>query len=149
MTPPTEREPSRDELLAMAYADGELDSEARAEIEQRMATEPALAREVAQLQGLEVLARRMAPAEPKDHEWERLRSELLHSTGTTLAWILTVVGALGLALLGLVGLLSSDLAPILKLCLGVLVGGLALLLALTLRARLRTLPYDPYTKVER
>jgi len=149
MTPHASREPSRDELLAMAYVDGELAPEARAEVEARMATESALAGEVAQLQKLAVLARQVAPREPKDYEWDRLNKELVHSTGLSLGWILTIVGVFGLALVGIVGVLRAEIHPIVKLCSCVALGGLLLLFLFTLRGRLRTLPYDPYTEVER
>ena len=149
MTPTEAREPSRDELLAMAYVDGELAAADNDTFEKRLATEPALAREVAELQKLGVLARQFAPPEPKDHEWQRLENEVLHSTGWTLGWILTAIGVSGLGVCGAVGILVSDMNPMVKFFLTVTSLGLVSLFLLVLRARLRTLPLDPYTEVKR
>ncbi len=149
MTPTDPRDPSRDELMAMAYVDGELAAVDLKTFERRMATEPALAREVAELQKLGILARQVAPPEPKDYEWLRLESEILHSTGWTLGWILTVLGILGLGVSAAIGILLTELQPMIKFCLTVTCMGLSSLFLLVLRARLRTLPLDPYTEVKR
>ena len=93
----SEREPSADELLAMAYADGELLGTERAHFEQRLAAEPALAREVAQLKRLEVLARHAAPPEPMDHEWERLARSGGQRGLWSAGWLFFGAGVLGLA----------------------------------------------------
>ena len=66
------REPSRDELLAMAYVDGELAPDAAAEFEGRLADEAHLGLHVAEFKKLELMARQLAPPEPADHEWLRL-----------------------------------------------------------------------------
>ncbi len=147
--PPARREPSEDELLAMAYADGELSSAARLAFETRLAREPDLGHAVAEQQGLVALARRLAPPEPMDHEWRRLAGQWPERAGVPLGLGLALGGT---ALLGaaLVAWISASALPMLvKLGALAVIAGLALLLALALRARLRTLPYDPYTKVER
>jgi anti-sigma factor RsiW len=148
MTPP-EREPTRDELLAMAYADGELDDALRAEFEARLAVDPPLRRELAELRQLAVLARRIAPPEPADYEWRRLDAEWLHSGGQTTALVLLLVGAAGLGGTGLWLLFASALPVAAKIFTGAVVGGILLSLGLAVRARIRTLPYDPYTQVKR
>lgn len=143
------REPTRDELLAMAYVDGELTPAGRAEFEGRMAASPALRREVGALKELELLARAAAPKEPMDHEWEALAKDPVQRGTLGLGWILLVIGFLGASTLGLWQLCVSDAPLALKLlCAALLLGG-ALLLGATLRARLRTLPLDPYRKVQR
>ncbi len=146
---PPDHEPTREELLAMAYADGELDSDARRAFETRQASDRHLARQVAEYQSLALVAREMAAPEPADHEWRRLETDLLHQAGGGLGWLLSAVGATGLAGWCIWGLASSAMQTLPKvLCLS-LVGGALLLLLTTLRARLRVLPYDPYTKVSR
>ena len=70
-------EPTRDELLAMAFFDGELAPEARAEFEARLADDADLRRQVAELKELDVLARNAAPREPMDHEWAALERDVL------------------------------------------------------------------------
>jgi anti-sigma factor RsiW len=143
------REPTRDELLAMAYVDGELTPEGRAELEGRLGASPALRREVSQLKELELLARAAAPKEPMDHEWEELARDPVQRGTLGLGWILLGLGFLGLSGFGLWRLFRSDAPLALKLLFAALLLGGALLFAATLRARLRTLPLDPYRKVQR
>jgi anti-sigma factor RsiW len=144
-----EREPTQDELLAMAYVDGELDAAARGEFEGRMAAHDDLRREVVRLKRLEVLARRAAGPEPMDHEWQRLARDPLHNAGLGLGFTLLVGGAALLAACGLWWLWLSAIEMPFKLGLSAVVAGLALLFLITLRARLRTKPYDPYTEIQR
>jgi anti-sigma factor RsiW len=144
-----EATPTQDELLAMAYVDGELQPDARRAFEQRLAGEPSLAREVTALRRLEVLARSATPPEPMDHEWTRLERELLHGAGTRLSWTVLTFSVLGLAGWVLLEIGRSELALVPKVLILALAGSLALLLALAIRARARTAPYDPYTKIQR
>ena len=143
------RDPTEDELSAMAYVDGELDRAARARFEERLGREPALAREVAAQQRLAVLARIATPPEPQDIIWKELALEPLHRRGQQLSLWLLGLGMLCLAVAVVAALCVSDLALLPKFaCLSVL-GGLALAFLITVRARLRTLPHDPYRDVER
>ena len=141
--------PSRDELLAMAYVDGELAEDARRDFELRLTAEAPLALEVAELRQLTVLARQVAPPEPMDSEWDRLEKEWLHAGGQSLSLLLIAAGVVGLAGWGayLAATASFTLVP--RVLLVSLLLGLAGLFLVSLRARLRTLPYDPYTKVKR
>lgn len=144
-----EREPTRDELLAMAYVDGELTVEGRSEFESRLSASPELRREVSALEELELLARAAAPKEPMDHEWEELAQDPVQRSALGLGWILLASGFLGLSAFGLWQLFLSDAPLALKLFFSALLLGGALLLGATLRARFRTLPLDPYRKVKR
>jgi len=133
----------------MAFADGELDGEARRAFETRQAGDRDLARQVAEYHALALVAREMAAPEPADHEWRRLETDFLHQAGGRLGWFLSALGALGLTGWCVWNLANSDMQTLPKvLCLS-LIGGGGLLLLTTLRARLRVLPYDPYTKVNR
>ena len=145
----SEREPTRDQLLAMAYADGELDDAATKEFEARLSTDQNLLREVAELKLLGVLARQVAPKEPKDFEWEALENEALHGGGLTLGLFASAAGAIGAILWMFYALLSSDLPIAPKVFLALLLGGLAAVFLLILRARIRMAPNDPYTEVQR
>lgn len=145
MTP----EPTRDQLLAMAFVDGELAPEARADFERRLAREPALRREVSALRELELLARAAAPKEPLEHEWAALAREPLQRGALGLGWLLLGAGVLGGGVYAALELALCDAPLALKLVLAALAGGLALLLGAVLRARLRTLHLDPYRRVER
>ena len=144
-----ERPPPDDQLLAMAYADGEIAGAARAEFEQRMQREPLLGREVAMQQRLHVLARHAAGPEPMDHEWARIARSRAQRTGIGLAWASIVAGSLGLVGWGIAEELRSGLSIVPKVSIALLSIGLVALFMLTLRNRLRTLPYDPYTEIKR
>lgn len=144
-----EHEPTRDELDAMAYVDGELAPDARRAFEARLAREPELAREVTELRELELVARQVAPPEPADHEWARIARSPLTRTLHPFAWALIVCAALGLAVWTVWMECTCELELVPKLCVLALTLGLVLLGALTVRNRLRTLPYDPYRKLER
>jgi len=142
-------EPSRDQLLAMAYVDGELEESARAAFDQRLAREPALRREVSQLQELELLARSAAPPEPMDFEWAELGRDPLQRGALGLGWLLAGLGLVGLLVFGIVLVFVSGMPLLLKALLAALLVGVGLLFGATLRARLRTLPLDPYRKIQR
>jgi anti-sigma factor RsiW len=145
----TQREPSHDELLAMAYADGELDGAEREGFEQRLATSPPLALEVARYRRLQALAQQAAPPEPMDYEWRRLGRDPLQRLLLTLGWTLLVVAGGTLVVWGEYSIAVSRLPLVPKLALGGLLLGLVLLVSAAVRARLRTRPYDPYTEVQR
>jgi anti-sigma factor RsiW len=146
---PEEREPSSDELLAMAYADGELAPAERRAFEARLEREPRLVREVAEHLRLDVLARAAAGPEPADFEWKRLAAEPLQRSGLGLGWTLFVLGAVALSVWVLWAVAVSDLGLAPKLALAALVAGASLIGGFTLRARLATLHLDPYRDIER
>jgi anti-sigma factor RsiW len=143
------QEPTREQLLAMAYVDGELDAAARAAFEAELASRRDLQVEVVQLQRLAVLARSMAAAEPIDHEWKRLARDPLQRTSISLGFAALGLGTLGIAGLCAYGVAVSDMPIAMKVLLATVGGGVVLLFLATLRARLRTLPFDPYTEIER
>ena len=134
----------------MAFVDDELEPAAAAAFALRLTTEPALAREVAELRGLAVAARQMAPPEPADHEWQRLEQEGAHRMGLGLGLSAMFVG--GMILVGWAVLWvrqSESLPGPVRWGLYLLILGGTLLFLTALRARLRTLPLDPYTHVRR
>lgn len=144
-----QEEPTRDELMAMAYADGELPEAEAREFEEKLATRSDLALEVTQLKRLQVLARQVSPPEPIDHEWERLAADPVHQTGVGFGLVAVVFGAVGLAAWGTALVLSSDLGTTPKALISLLIVGFLSLLLTAARARARTAPFDPYTEVRR
>lgn len=146
MKPP---EPSQDQLLAMAYSDGELSGEECTAFEARLADEPDLAQEVARHREILVLSRELAPPEPADHEWARLELDPLHRSGNQLGMFLLSAGTLGLSAFGIYNVAAGDLEPFPKACLLALIAGSAALLLTTIQGRLRTRPLDPYRSVKR
>ncbi|MEC7232555.1 MAG: hypothetical protein VXW31_06430 [Planctomycetota bacterium] len=142
--------PPPDELLAMAFADGELSPEERLAFEQRMVREEGLARLVSEHMALDVLARRVAPKEPQDHEWERLRLNPLFVGTRSSGWALLALGSVTTLALTVFGVATNESLsiPTRVGILGALLGFLLLFLTVAAR-RLRTLPLDPYRHVER
>lgn len=141
--------PSRDDLLVMAYVDAELSDDQRVTFESRLADEPELVRQVADYRKLEILARHVAPLEPADHEWRRIREAPLRRAGVGLGWLLLAGGAFVVGLWVLVEVVRSDATALQKFGVCLPVGGFLLLLLIRLRDRVRIYPYDPYTEVQR
>jgi len=144
-----QRAPTTDELLAMAYADGELAPEARATFEARLVVEPSLRALVVDQQQITVLARDARPPEPL--ELERLRVE----RGAPQAFL----GAFGRLMLVL-GLLYALVSLTLSTCNAnlqlplagagiLLLAGLGALVARAQRIRRATQHLDPYRNVQR
>ena len=146
---PPDREPTQDELMAMAYADGELPVESRRTFEARMLHEPALARLVAEHRALEILGRRAAPPEPIDSEWRRLDRDPLVRWTELCGWALFIAGGVGLALYGIYQVWLSDMESLPKTLVLATIAGFLLLFLVMVHARLATLPFDPYRNVER
>ena len=143
-------DPTPDELNVMAYADGELSGEALTAFEARLSLEPSLAREVAELQALHVVARSEAPLEPADHEWRRLEVDSLQRTGLGIGWLLFIGTALLLTAQAVISIASDQsLSPWTRIFAVSCILGMGLLMGMTLRERLRVIPFDPYTKVQR
>jgi anti-sigma factor RsiW len=142
-------EPTREELLAMAYADGELSGTEREEFERVLERRADLRELVARELRLDVLARASAGPEPMDLEWRAMDAEPLHRA--TLGVGLTLVLA-GLAL-GAFGLLyflwASALPRAVPIGVTAAMAGATVLGARALRARLRTQALDPYTEIRR
>ena len=141
--------PTRDELLVMAYVDDELTPEIRAELEERLANESLLARQVVEYQRLEVLSRQCAPPEPADHEWARLERGRGRRGASGLGWVLFCLGGVGLIGYGIYQIYHSEMGMTGKVLCSSLLAGFLLLLVVRLRDRLHILPFDPYTEVRR
>ena len=139
-----------DGIAAMAYVDGELEPAARSQFEERMRTEPSLVHAVAEQRALNILARRIAPLEPADVEWNKLRLEPWYRGARGLGWMLLIAGALVSLALTVFGVATNEGLEISTrvLILVSLLGFLLLFLTVLVR-RLRTYELDPYRHVER
>ena len=144
-----EREPRREELLAMAYADGELRGAEREEFEGLLATREDLRLEVVRMQRLAVLARQSAGPEPMDHEWRELARDPAQRAATGLGRIALIGGLFVVAIGAAWSLWTSDAPAWIQLGASVAAVGLAILLGAALRARMRTRAFDPYRDIVR
>jgi len=139
----------KDQMLAMAYVDGELEVDQRRQFESRLALEPALEKEVEELRKFALFSRRNIPPEPEDREWRRLGRDPLHRKGLRLGLWLCILAVAGfVAALG-VTVLGSEEHWAMQLILIAGAAGVSLIALLTLRERLAVLPHDPYRKVHR
>ncbi|HIG12704.1 MAG: hypothetical protein ABGY71_13680 [bacterium] len=145
----TRGHPSRDDLLVMAYVDGELAAEDREPFEERLASEEHLAREVAGYRRLAAVTRQCAPPEPGDHEWNRLQGDSTRRLLLWLGWALAVAGGVGFCAWTAFEVYRSDMALGGKLALGAVCSGLLLLLLIKWRDSRRLSPFDSYTDVQR
>lgn len=146
MKPP---EPTRDELLAMAFVDDQLAPEDRVVFEKRLGEELPLAREVAALRRLDLFAKSAARTEPVDLAWQEIDSAPSQRTVLGLGWILIFAGALGLLGIVLFGILDSEIPAWQKVSLLAVFGGLGLVFLAILKRRIQSRPFDPYTAVKR
>ncbi len=139
----------KDQMLAMAYVDGELELAECRRFESRLAVEPALEKEVAELREFALLARRTIPPEPEDREWQRLGQDPLHRKGLRLGLWLCILAVAGFAAALGVSVLGSNEHWTMQVFLLSGATGVCLVTLLTLRERLAVLPHDPYRKVHR
>ncbi len=143
-------EPSEEELLAMAYADGEMTPEESLRFESRMEAEPELVHRVAEHHALDVLARRIAPKEPADHDWAALQLDPLYQGTVGAGWFLLIAAtALSFALAVWAVATNEGISYLHRgLILSSLLGFTLLFLTVLWR-RIRAIPLDPYRHVER
>lgn len=143
------RGPTTDELLAMAYADGELSAGARREFETRLAHEAPLRALVADQRRIAVLAREAAPPEPLELaalSFEKRVASALYLLGGRAflllgaLWLLTWI-----ALASVEGAWRPPLAGAALLA----AAGVGLLLLRARATRRATLHLDPYRDVRR
>ena len=143
-------EPTEDELFAMAYADGELAPEARREAAKRIAEDDAFALRVAHYQRLDITTRTASSHEPQDTARARLASEPLQRATISLGWMSATVGFIAFYAWVFYEIMQNEeMSGAPKVFLLCAAGGLFLLFLSVLRGRLRELPYDPYTDIER
>src|SRR5688572_5345156 len=144
-----EREPAREDLLAMAYADGELRGKELEEFEALLATRADLRLEVVRARRLAVLAQRSAGPEPMEHEWRALGRDPVQRAALGLGRIALAGGSLLVAAGAAWALWNSGAPAWLRIGAAAVAAGLAILLGAAVRARLRTRGLDPYRDVVR
>ncbi|MFT4711477.1 MAG: hypothetical protein ACJAZ8_000897 [Planctomycetota bacterium] len=146
---PAAQHPSRDELLAMAYVDDQLDPAAKAEFEGRLSREEALREEVTALRRLDLIARTAAPPENIDIAWKEVDESPSQTSLIGLGWVATVLGAIGMAAIGIQLITQARIPLWERASIVFLVSGLTVLFLAIARRRWRTRHMDPYTSVKR
>jgi anti-sigma factor RsiW len=144
----------RAHALMMAALDGECTAEERRELDALLERRPDLAADWSRLRRVKEVTMTMGMARPPEEAWDRYRRTVSHRTERGIAWVLIAVGGGILAAtsfwLWLESFLASDLPPYVKLAMGAVMVGVALLLVSILRERLFLWRRDPYSReVER
>ncbi len=80
--------------LMMAYLDGELAAPERQELERRLASDPALAREWERLVRLKEVTEAMRLRKPPDEVWDGYWTSVYRRLERGIAWILVSIGAI-------------------------------------------------------
>jgi anti-sigma factor RsiW len=138
-----------DQMLAMAFADGELHGAELEAFTKRVSREPELARTVEEFRKLELLTRQLSPPEPRDLVWREHASGDLHRLamfGSYACFILAAAVGLGHVLGHALGVRLPG-GPTSAAALAIL-GGLLMLLE-SLRWRHAERHHDPYIHVRR
>ncbi|MCK4411951.1 MAG: hypothetical protein KAY32_00270 [Candidatus Eisenbacteria sp.] len=136
------------------YLDDELAPEERAAFERELAANPELVEELAAMQAMKEVTGSMKLREFPDQVWDRYWQGTYNRMERRLGWILFSIGAI-ILLAG--GLYELTLALIrdsgepwwIRVAVGALSGGLAILLVSIVRERLFMAKRDPYREVER
>lgn len=134
-------------ILLTGYLDGELPPAERARVEEALAGDDALRRELAEMRRLKELTRALAADERGAAELEAFWGSVYNRLERRTAWVLLVSGAGGLFALGsVVFFLDPRTFWGVKVAAGLAGAGLAGLFLSVLRERLRALPHDRYTR---
>jgi anti-sigma factor RsiW len=144
----------RAHALMMAALDGECTAGERRELDALLAERPELSADWNRLQRLKEVTMTMGVARPPEEAWDRYRRSALHRTERSVAWVLIAVGGGILAAtslwLWIESWLASDLPLFVKVALGAVLVGAALLLVSVVRERWFLWRQDPYSReVER
>ncbi len=140
---------SEREQLMMAYVDHELAPRERLRFEKLMADDPGLAAEVADYRTMLDLSHGSGRLEPTEAELRRFWGRFYNRAEWRLGWVLLVGGVACLAGFGCWELYCADFPWVLKIGSAAIVAGGGLLLASTVRQRLRTRRLDRYRGVVR
>lgn len=144
----------RAHALMMAVLDNECTGDERVEFTELLARRPDLAADWSRIQRVKEVTMTMGMARPPEEAWDRYRRTPLHRAERGVAW--TMIAA-GVGILGATSLwlwieswLASDLPLFVKIAMGSVMVGAALLIVSILRERWQLSKHDPYSKeVER
>lgn len=143
------RPPELQELLVRA-ADGELDAEGAAELERRLAEDPGLAAELAELRAVGRAFGGFGLRDPNPDDWEHFEQRLLPRGERLGGWLLMLVGFVTLMAYGLfVWFADPEVPLVIKIGGGALLVGLAVLTVHVGRRASRERRRDPYRDVIR
>ena len=144
----------RAHVLMIAALDGECTEDERRELDALLAARPDLAADWSRLQRLKEVTMTIDIARPPEEVWDRYRRSGLHRAERGVAWTLIAIGGGVLAAtalwLWIESWLTSDLPLFVKIAIGIVMVGGALLIVSIVRERWLLSRRDPYSReVER
>jgi anti-sigma factor RsiW len=146
----TEAQPDDKQLLLTAWVDGELPPAERARFERMLTEDQSLAAEAAAQKAIADMTRSLSAFEPTEAEMRRFWSSFYNRTEWRIAWVLLIVGLVGLLGEGIYLLLTAQsLSWIIKTAAMSTLAGAALLVWNTARLKMRTSRFDRYRGVMR
>jgi anti-sigma factor RsiW len=136
------------------FLDGELSPAERKAFEEELKRDPELARELAAIQSMKEVTDTMKLSEFPDRIWERYWEGTYNRLERRLGWLLFSIGAMVLLGTGLYELVMALLKDVgepwwIRVAIGAVCGGIAILFVSVLRERLFMLQKDPYREVKR
>ncbi len=146
MTQPNPDNESMRELIS-GYLDGELDPAERARVETYAASHSEFRRELDEMRALMANAAHLQPPHVPDEEWDRFLDNVYNRLERRTGWILTMIGAAGLAALAMYFIAVLPWAPPpVKWFTEIALAGLAVLFVSVLRQRLAMRKTDRYSR---
>ncbi len=138
------------QILMMGSLDGELEPEQERRLKDHVSACAACARELAQYQRLQTIAREVRLREPADHEWIRFRQRLYNRLERCTAWLLIVLGGALVAGGSMYSVLRTTLLPpLVRAGIAVAAAGLLWLFLHVVRERRATRSFDRYREIRR
>ncbi|MBD3236845.1 MAG: hypothetical protein GF330_09085 [Candidatus Eisenbacteria bacterium] len=134
------------------YLDGELTPEECNAFERELQRNPNLARELEEMRAMKNITSEMKLRDLPDQVWQRYWQDTYNRMERNIGWILFSVGAIILLGAGLFALASAlfqdaDTPWYIRLGIGTVCAGLAVLFASVVRERLYLRKHDPYREV--
>lgn len=147
---PQRRDHEEFELLMMGHLDDELSPDLEQRFQEHLESCADCARELVRYRELAEVAQAIRLREPQDHELERFWQVLYNRMERRSGWILILVGVILLTAFLVYEIAITDLLHWwIKIGVASLAIGFLILFVSVFRARQRTLPYDPYRRVQR
>jgi anti-sigma factor RsiW len=136
------------------YLDNELEPEERRAFEQEMARDPGLAKEVEAMSKLTSVMGGITLRELPDSAWDSYRARTYNRLERRIGWVLLSVGAMVLIGYGLYEfavflIAGAEVAWWVRVAIGAVCAGVAVLLVSVIRERLFVWKRDPYREVKR
>ena len=146
----SEPQPSEKQLLLTAWLDGELPPAEQTRFERMLAEDSSLAAEAASQKTLIDMTRALITLDPTEAEMRRFWSSFYNRTEWQVAWVLLILGIVGLSAEGVYLLMTAKgLTWIIKTAALSTLAGAALLIWNTARLKMRTSSFDRYRGVMR